>query len=213
MSLIFEQGGTPSTNDNVTKRSDLSEDQLAAVGLNKIRTAHLFRAIFTNSTNGGEEEYNLTDYHRDILVDDTVYSALGSLIAFGGLLEDTENKINSINVSLSGIDSTMISVLLQYYFIDRKIEIWRAFFQESDDTMIDDPVKIFDGRMDEPVITEDPDQGTVTVAITAANHFVDFMRRPGRHTNNEEQQSYFLGDRFFEHVGKVDKELIWGRRP
>lgn len=74
-----------------------------------------------------------------------------------------------------------------------------------------DPIAIFDGRCDQPSITEDPESGKCVVTIDAASHWVDFERIPGRHTNDSEQQLWFPGDRFFEHVHAQAREVIWGR--
>ena len=138
------------------------------------------------------------------------FTALGHLLGFEGVEETTDLQITTATVSLSAVDQALISSVLQYEYIDRTLEIWRCFFDE-DEQLIPDPVKIFEGRMDEPVISDDPDSGTMTVSLSATSHFSDFERRPGRHTNHQEQQAHFLGDKFFEFVGSIDKDITWGR--
>ena len=73
-----------------------------------------------------------------------------------------------------------------------------------------DPIAIFDGRADSPMIEEDPDSGKCVVVLAAAQHWVDFERRPGRHTNHEEQQIWFPGDKGFEFVSGLNREIKWG---
>jgi hypothetical protein len=80
---------------------------------------------------------------------------------------------------------------------------------ETAHTVID-PIAIFDGRGDQPSISENPDDGKCTVTIDFASHWVDFERRPGRHTNHEEQQIHFSGDMFFEFVSGLDRQINWG---
>lgn len=74
-----------------------------------------------------------------------------------------------------------------------------------------DPVAYFDGRCDQPNISEDPESGKCVVTIEAASHWGDVERRPGRHTNHEEQQLHFAGDRFFDRADKQQEQLIWGK--
>jgi hypothetical protein len=66
--------------------------------------------------------------------------------------------------------------------------------------------------MHKPVIQENPDEGTCTLAIEAASHWVDFERRSGRHTNHAEQQVWFAGDKGFEFASEVMKDIPWGRK-
>jgi len=212
--------------------SDLVKSALAG---NCIRTAHLFRAVFTNSDTGQDSVYYFTDNFRDVEYDGNTYSALGHLLAYEGVEESSDFQLATVRCSLSAVDLNLVSTVLQYRYIDREMDIWRCFFSvprnlaevwndsltwddyakfadsEGADDLVDDPVKIFSGRMAEPVIQEDPDAGSCAVTLTASSYFADFDRRPGRHTNNSEQQAYFLGDRFFEPWGDLDQDVIWGR--
>jgi len=197
------------------------------------RTAHLFRAVFTNSQNGQDEVFYLTDNFRDVEYDGHTFSAVGHLLGFEGVEESSDFQISTARVTLSAVDLALVSAVLQYRYIDRALEIWRVFFTlpgniadvwddsmtwddyavlaGSSEVLIDSPVKIFSGRMAEPAISEDPVAGNATVSLTASSLFADFDRRPGRHTNHTEQQAYFLGDRFFEAWGSPDQDLVWGR--
>ena len=88
--------------------------------------------------------------------------------------------------------------------------IYKAFLSTVDDSLIANPLLIFDGRMDAPIISEDPNSGTCTVAVNATNAWVDFERKPGRKTSHAEQQLAFSGDLGMEFASEVVKELLWG---
>jgi hypothetical protein len=213
---------------------EFSDDQINILSGKYIRTGHLFRAEFTNASNGANEVYYLTDYHRNVSFNNTIYTALGHLLGYEGVEESADFQIATVRVSLSAVDLNLVSAVLQYRYLDRQLDIWRAFFSDAkigNTSSWDDsgswndsgswedggeqpagtPVKIFSGRMGEPTIVEDPDSGTCVVSLSASSHFADFDRRPGRHTNHSEQQAYFLGDRFFEAWGSPDQDLVWGR--
>jgi hypothetical protein len=76
--------------------------------------------------------------------------------------------------------------------------------------VIADPVLIFDGRMDRPSISVDPDSGTTVCTIDGVSHWTDFERRPGRHSNNNEQQKHFPGDLGFDQVASLPDDIFWG---
>ena len=78
-------------------------------------------------------------------------------------------------------------------------------------SVVASPVLIFDGRMDQPQIVEDPESGKCVVTVEAASHWVDWERRPGRHTNHEEHQIEYPGDDFFEYVSELNRPIVWGR--
>ena len=203
-----------------------------ATAKNYQRTAHLFRAVFSNAETGEEEEYLLTDNFRDVEVGGKTYLAVGHLLSFDGVEEASDFQIATARVSLSGVDGSLISAVFQYEYIDRELEISRVFFSipaemisawndadslddpkivgEQLDQLIGNPIKIFAGRMAAPAISEDPDSGKCVVSLSATSFFADFERRPGRHTNHQEQQAYFPGDRFFEGWGDPSQDLVWG---
>ena len=124
--------------------------------------------------------------------------------------ETAELQVSQVKIVQSGVDSAFISAYLSYEYIDRRVVIRKAFLADNE-TVLVDPFPIFDGRCDAPEINDDPDSGTCTVAISASSHWVDFERRPGRHTNHDEQQFWFPGDLGFEYVSQLNKELTWGR--
>lgn len=226
----------------------MTELAAASSALARVRTAHLFRATFTNSSTGIDETYHLTDNFRSVRWNGDEYVALGHLLAFEGIEESSDLQISSARVTLSGVDSSLIAAVLQYQYMDRSLEIWRVFFaadpvlggnanvvddaavwdddavfsdtviydtpddfRDYSENLVSDPIKIFDGTMDAPSIADDPASGTMAVQLAASSHFADFDRRPGRHTNHQEQQAHFPGDRFFEWVGRLDRDIVWGR--
>ena len=114
-----------------------------------------------------------------------------------------------ISISLSGVDTTYINLFLSGGYLDRTVQIYKAFL-DSNDALVSDPLLIFDGRLNNPVIKEDVEAGTSTVAVQASSLFVDFDRINTRFTNNESQQSFFAGDTGFRFSSVVVKELNWG---
>jgi len=153
----------------------------------------------------------MTDADQDIAWNSNTYLRTGGLLSFSGLQETGELLINQITASLSGVDtSAAMAKVLADDFLDRDMII-RLALRDSNFDVIADPIIIFQGRMDGPSIAEDPDSGTSTVTVRGTPAFADFGRKPGRHTNYEEQQFYFPSDEGMEFVSEIPKVISWGR--
>ncbi len=151
------------------------------------------------------------DGYKNITYDGNEYISLGHLLGFGDIEETSELVVSSMSISLSGVDQLYISKFLSEQYIDRQLKIYKAFLNVNTEALISDPILIFDGRMDQPVIAEDPESGSSTVTVSCTNAWVDFERRPGRKTNHEEQQIWYPGDMGFEFASEITKEILWGR--
>jgi hypothetical protein len=179
-------------------------DVIAAIEADRNQVVHLFRADFASGT------VYATDAYRSITWDGNVYLANGHLLAYEGVEESAELQVAQARFALSGVDQSLVSLVLIENVIDRRVRVWTAFLN-TDDAIIGDPIMIFDGRMDAPTIDEDPTTGTCTVSIAASNQFADFNRRAGRRTNDAEQQGLFPGDKGFEYVSALTRSITWGR--
>jgi len=153
----------------------------------------------------------ITDAWRNIVWNGQTYTALGHFLGFSDIEETSELQVANLTAQLSGVDQSVISAVLTENYIDRPLKIYKGLLDENM-AVIADPILIFEGRMDSPVIEENPDDGSCTVAVTATNAWVDFERLSGRHTNHEEQQLFFPGDMGFEFSSEVTKEITWGRK-
>jgi len=170
---------------------------------NRISTCHLLTVYLDGTT------IYWCDYHRDVVFDENNYSHAGDLLGFDGLDETSDIAVNSVTCSLSGVDTDNTALVLSNYYINRRLTIHRAFF-DDDDALIADPVLIFDGRMNRPQLDEDPANGTSTLSVEAGNQFADFERKPGRHTSSDEQRMFFPDDLGLEYATEIDKTLTWG---
>jgi hypothetical protein len=150
----------------------------------------------------------LTDAWRSVSWGGNLFTAYGHFLDFSGITETADLQIPSGTVTVSGIDQAWVSVALTKPFLDRRIVIYKGFLDYTQ-SVISSPIIVFDGRMDNMAISDSAD-GKCGVAITASSQWVDFDRRPGRHTNNQEQQVFFPSDLFFENCGQLNKQIRWG---
>lgn len=158
------------------------------------------------------ETLYMNDSYKAITYDGNNYLGVGHFIGFSDIEEASEVIVSSMTLSLSGIDKSMITLIMNNDYINRTIKVWTAFLDINSHQLILNPVLIFEGHINSPSISEDPDGGKSTVSVSATNAWVDFDRKTGRHANNEEQQVLFPGDRGFEFADKDTQNLIWGKR-
>ena len=165
---------------------------------------HLIEVYLDSAT------YYVTDNYRDVVYNSNTYDALGFFLNFANIEESTEVTASRITLSLSGVDQQYTNLFLTENYVDRRVVIRKAFIDTSN-ALIANPVTIFDGRLDSPVITEDADTGLATIAVVASNQFVDFEKTPGRYTNHENQQLHYPGDNGFIYASQIIKDIVWGQ--
>ncbi|WP_157669901.1 DUF2163 domain-containing protein [Chitinibacter sp. GC72] len=183
---------------------DLSPGTIAEMSAEQQRCAHLLSIALD------DEVICLTDDATAIQFGGQTFYAAGQLlnIEFDGDADGL--AINGTTATLSGVDQALIAATLQTRFVGRAMNVWRAYFNSAG--VMQEPLLLFSGRCDGPAIEENVDDGSSVVQIRASSHFVDFERVNGRLTNDESQQRHFPGDRGFEFVTTLGKELQWGGR-
>lgn len=209
---------------------------LTELANNNARVCHLFKASFLNrnhTTTDSEgntaltdvvETYYFTDNSFNVTFADEEYSFLGQLLSIDGIEEYSDSRIASVTVTIAGVPARVGDVL-SYSFIDQPMTIFRAFVNddlndqaaegegvENSAYLIGDAIKVFEGTMEQPQIKESFDNGTIIVSVRATSVFSDFAKTSGRHSNHEEQQAFFNGDRIFEMVGNMEENVMWGQK-
>ena len=181
-----------------------SPEYIAEGGKSRNTMVHLVKLCFA------ETIIRLTDAVHAIEFEGEVYHGTGHLLQFSDIEETWAPQVDSVKISLSGVDQGMVAAVLSLHYIDQPVTIWRVFL-DADGQLVGSCSPIFSGRANAPVILADPDAGTCSVTLEALNQWGDFGRRPGRHTNHEEQQLWFPGDKGFEFVSDlVERHFIWG---
>lgn len=151
----------------------------------------------------------LTDAFIDINWNNQKFFATGGLVAVGDIEESKDLIVSTISISLSGIKNNAIYTLIAKKYLDREVVVYFAALKD-DNTLAGNPFVYFKGRMDEPIINDDPNKNTM-ITIKAANVWVDFSRKTGRFFNQTTQQLYYPGDDGFEYCSQNRKNLVWGR--
>lgn len=198
---------------------NLTASQITA---NNLQNAKFFELLYIRVRDTGTSSYEhtyISNAPYDITVDTNIasmgigngvqtFTALGPFLQFGNVDESADFQINSVTVTLGGVRDADLALFLDNQYLDQPIKIFRVWYT-SDGALIDDPVMIFDGRIDKPVISDDPENG-ITIGCAASSQWVDYERRAGRHTNPSEQKFFFPTDTGFKFANIAIKDLKWG---
>ena len=153
----------------------------------------------------------ITNAPMNITIDSNTFVSVGRFLGFSNVEEQRLFTTNEVTVTLAGIpafddgDENFVEQVLNHNYVDKDIEIYRTFFDH--DTHIDSFL-MFKGRIDSPVIQDDP-ADTTTVAATCSSHWVNYERTNGMITNDDRQQALYTGDRGFQYANQVIKDIEW----
>lgn len=152
----------------------------------------------------------ITDFGRDIAHDGKTFTSLQGLLGISTILENNNNGIENVTITLTAVPDTYVKMLLDYSYIGRSIKLHKVFLDEAG-AITGNSVLVFDGVIDKPMIKHDVENETASIGLTASSHWTNFNRTTGRYTNDASQQTYFSGDECFQYAIDYEKEITWGQ--
>lgn len=180
-------------------------DTLAQVNAPRHNVAHLAILEFDGMT------VRISDSFRDIVWEENTYPACGDMTGFDAVQETSDIQVNSITAGLAGVNQEYLAELFSLNYLDRPISIYRAYLDDAGD-IIGEPVLLFEGRINEPTVQDDPsNDGQFMVAIKADSIWTDFDQTNGLRTNDNSHQRVFTGDKGFEFAAQILDQIKWGR--
>ena len=151
----------------------------------------------------------ITDWDRNLSILSSVWTSSSHFLSVGEVTETSELRVNTLNLTLSGVEQSYVSAFLTSNYIDKPIQIYRAVLDDLD-AIIGEPILVFDGLMTGYNIDDTDNSSKVTV--NCASHWKDFEKENGRKTNDNSQKIHFPNDEGFEFAAKTIKDLKWGRK-
>lgn len=114
-------------------------------------------------------------------------------------------ETTGLEMQLSGISLSYISLALQANYLDRPARCWAVLFDKVG-ALVVNPLQIFEGRMDQFQIGVGE---TGVVQVTAESHLIDWERPSGRAWNYIQQLSLWPNDHGIEFMAEVVEKEIW----
>jgi len=149
----------------------------------------------------------LTNATSDIVWNGQTWRGAGNLGKVDVVVETESLESQSLGMELSGVPSAYVSLAMNEPVQGRPAYVYFAPLN-AQYQLLANPTLEWQGLMDVLVINDGG--STATIGLTVQSRLVDFARANERRFNNEDQQSYWPGDRFFEYVPQmVEKQIIW----
>lgn len=166
---------------------------------------HLSTPLYFTTTN-----INLT-FNSDTAPDsgDNVYIAQNQFLGYGEIVESSDLRVGSLQLTFTAVDPTMVALILSNDYINKRVVIYRAILQSNYSFTSDDVYLMFDGRISGYSIEETGT--TASIVLTCASQFADFERTNGRRTNPASQNLHFPTDRGMDFSPQIVKDIRWGR--
>ena len=173
----------------------------------ELATDHLDQIYLIQLSIGGSTFFRTTAYF-DVVFDSNTYSASGDVLQVPSITETNTLSTSQVNLVLTGVDQSFISLFLNNNHTHQPVTIFRAYLDDSG-ALINNPYTYFVGYISGYNINETTTSSKLTINI--ANHWSNFEMKKGRKTNDNSQQIFFKGDKFFEFTTAVITDLEWGK--
>lgn len=192
-------------------------DGTGQVEKDSARVFHLLELHFSTPLYLTDNFYNI-DYDSVTAPDNgtNTYSAAGQLLAFGTVSETTQIKVNSISVSISGVDTSDISDIVHGDVFNKRVVIYRTFLDDNNAFQTNRTFIMFDGNIRNFSASEGVEQSTISLNV--ASHWANFQATKGRRTNKSSQAftkqygstNTFVNDTGFDFSSTQVRDIRWG---
>jgi len=145
-------------------------------------------------------------------VDANPFSGLGQLVSVGSAQRDIKSTANETTITLIGIDTSMLSLVLGAGIKGSEIEMWNGFFNSNNQLITTGGTgglyQFFNGYIYSFTINEDWMEearayvGAITVSASSIQLILQ-NRMAGRYTNNNSWQFYNSGDTSMDRVNYI----------
>jgi len=135
------------------------------------------------------------------------YVGAGTLLGVSDYAETAAVEAQGLTFTLSGIQSTILSLALQEPYQGRVCNLYLGAFDPAG-ALVGAPYLLFSGLMDTMSIEEAGETCSVTVA--AESRMVLLTRAKERRYTDEDQRAEYPDDKGFQYVAALqDRQIIW----
>ena len=135
------------------------------------------------------------------------YTADGFFLGLSHVSETTNPIKNTFNVTVSGVNQSILSTILNENIINDSAKVWQGFL-DSNNALIADPFLLFDGTINKYSIEDDTKTTLIGLEITST--WGQFEKENGRSTSDTSQQRHFASDKGFEFSALTIRNIKWG---
>lgn len=137
------------------------------------------------------------------------YQPLGQFAAIADLTESTDITSQSLQFTLSGVDSGLMNTTLAEAYHGRTALLSVGYLDPNTGALLDTPESIWSGLMD--VMTIKADKNTAAIILTCENRLVAWNQASGWLYTQEHQRLIDATDNFLDQVTSLsNKSVVWG---
>jgi len=152
-------------------------------------------------------ELNLWTGIGDFTSGSKTYTGAGELLTISNIEETNELASTNLTISISGLNSDIVSYATTEDYQNRPITLKMFFFHAGTTEEINSMI-LFKGRMDTLTVN---DGDAFSVVISAENKLIDLTRPKNLYFTPETQEFLYSGDKGLEFVPKIQEQrLNWG---
>jgi hypothetical protein len=143
--------------------------------------------------------------YGDLVINTATYTGAGQFLNISAVEENAEIGAKGVALTLSGLNSTILSYALNENYQYRVLNIYVGSISGGTASSY----KAFSGRMDVMTINEDAE--SCTISLTAESRLIDLERPRVRRYTSEDQKALYPGDLGFDFVNSLQEATIrWG---
>lgn len=157
------------------------------------------------------EQYYICSGNTDITHPDTldVYTAVGPFGSVEAIGEDTDLRPTTIRMTLSGVDSALLSDATTQAYSRGRVQIFVAFLNPATMQLVDSPYEVFFGQLDQFSISMAANEAAIT--LTAQDEFARWGEARQLLYTDAEQRRLWSGDTGLDQVVFIqNRNLVWG---
>jgi hypothetical protein len=138
------------------------------------------------------------------------YYGRGGLIEVPAINYTAELNVNTIDVEFAPLSAEVAQMIRGYDSRQAPVEIHRAVFDPTSNVLLEEPHRIYRGRVDKIQITTPKQNGTARLTMTVASNSRSLTRNiPAR--RSDETQKLRSTDRFMRYTVVTQVvETVWG---
>ena len=148
----------------------------------------------------------------DITISSETYTGTGNFLGVSNLQETEELKASGLELTLSGIPSSLLGTMLTDNYQGSLVTVHFGFLSEANTglSVVSDPFIIFQGLSDTLELSEGNE--SLTAKMKVESRLIAMEESRARRYTNEDQQILHSNDTSLRFVtGLQDKEIVWGK--
>lgn len=146
----------------------------------------------------------------ELVYNSETYTGSANLLAISQIDETSDVSAKGATLTLSGIPSDLLSLVLSEPYQGRKCNIYLGVRDSASTAIADVMAQVFSGYMDQMSVDEGAETATISLAVES--RLIDLERPRARRYTDENQKSRFPNDLGFQYVNDLqNKKFAWGR--